>query len=382
MWRSWVIAGVVAAAVSMTLPAWAGDITIHLPKRSHLTPVQKLNREGVEEVRKHKYEKAEAIFYRAYLLDPNDPFTLSNLGYISELKGLVDRAERFYTLAAQSATDATIDLASSKRMQGRSVNEALAIPDSTLQMNHDNVEAVRLLSQGRAPEADLLLQRTLKNDPRNVFTLNNLGVAKEMEGESQEALKYYDYVAALHSDESAIVTLNRSWCGRPISDMAAQNAKALRARLENQDNVNARVQEMNSRGVSALNRNDLATAMQDFKQAYRLDPNNAFALNNYGYLSELSGDRETAQYFYDNALRAGGANLNVGLATRRSAEGMRLFQVAGDNNQKVENQLNLQREARRREREPVLLRRRDNSIVVEPSSPPQNVPQQPNPSPQ
>jgi hypothetical protein len=37
-------------------------------------------------VRKKQYEKAEAIFYKAYLYDPTDPFTLNNLGYISELR--------------------------------------------------------------------------------------------------------------------------------------------------------------------------------------------------------------------------------------------------------------------------------------------------------
>ncbi|MHB1858453.1 MAG: tetratricopeptide repeat protein, partial [Acidobacteriaceae bacterium] len=63
--------------------AWAKDLRITVPKHSHLTPVQRLNREGVEAVRKHEYEKAEAMFYRAYLYDASDPFTLNNLGYIS-----------------------------------------------------------------------------------------------------------------------------------------------------------------------------------------------------------------------------------------------------------------------------------------------------------
>jgi len=43
--------------------------------------------------------------------------------------------------------------ASSSKVEGRTMKEALAIPDMPLQVNHDNVEAVRLLSQGRAPEA-------------------------------------------------------------------------------------------------------------------------------------------------------------------------------------------------------------------------------------
>src|SRR5579864_1522913 len=208
--RIWTAIGVLAFGLAAAVPgATAGDRKITLPKRSNLTPVQKLNREGVEALRKRNYEKAETLFYKAYLLDPDDPFTLNNLGYISELQGRVDRAERFYELAGQQATDAVIDQATSQRMTGRSVKEALATPDLPLQINHNNLEAVRLLSQGRAPEADLLLQQTLKSDPQNVFTLNNLGVAKEMEGESQEALNYYDAASGAPSDKTAVVTLDR-----------------------------------------------------------------------------------------------------------------------------------------------------------------------------
>src|SRR5438105_4431160 len=173
---------VVLSSVTMlwAMQAQAGDLKITLPRRSHMTPVQKLNREGVEAVRKHDNRKAEAIFYKAYLLDPDDPFTLNNLGYVAELEGQVDRAQQFYQLAGQQASDAVIERASSQRVEGRPIKEVLAVSDLPLQINHDNVEAVRLLSQGRAPEADLLLQNDLKSDPQNIFTLNNLGVAKEM----------------------------------------------------------------------------------------------------------------------------------------------------------------------------------------------------------
>jgi Flp pilus assembly protein TadD len=108
-----------------------------------------------------------------------------------------------------------------------------------------------------------------------------------------------------------------------------------------------------------------------------LDPNNAFALNNIGYVSEIEGDRETAQFFYDSAARAGGANQKVGLATRRSAEGMRLLQVASDSDSKVEAKVTQEREARRQQRQPIVLHRRDNSVVEEPTAAPAPVnPQQ------
>jgi Flp pilus assembly protein TadD len=341
-----------------------------------MTPVQKLNQEGVEAIHKRSYGKAETYFYKAYLLDPDDPFTLNNLGYVSELQGQVDRAQRYYSLAGRMATEAAIAKASSPRLEGRTLKEALAIPDQPLQINHDNVEAVRLLSQGRGPEADLLLQKDLKTDPNNIFTLNNLGVAKETEGESQEALRYYDTAAAMNSDAAAVVTLDKSWRGKPVTQMAAENAKRLRSRLETQMTLEMQLAELNNRGVSAINRNELKAAEQDFMKAYQLDPNNAFANNNIGYLAEIQGDRETAQFFYDRAQALGGAGMTVGLATRSSAEGKRLGEVASENDSSVEAKVQEERNIRRRQREPILLHRRDNSVVEEPTTPPSIQPQQ------
>jgi Flp pilus assembly protein TadD len=380
-WKRWVVVGVIGSTLGAATGASAGDLKITLPKRSQTTPVQRLNREGVEAIRKHKYERAETLFYKAYLFDPDDPFTLNNLGYISELQGQVDRAQRFYELAGQQASDAVIARASSRRVEGRSMKEALAVPDEPLQLNHDNVEAVRLLSQGRAPEADLFLKRVLEKDENNIFTLNNMGVAKEMEGESQAALKFYDEAAALHSDASAVVTLDHSWRGKPVSEMAAQNARKLRTRLEAEEkNPGVRVAELNISGVSAINRNDLSGAEQAFRKAYAADPNNAFAVNNIGYVAEIEGDRETAQFFYDRAKTVAG-KATVGLATRRSAEGSKLLQVAEQSDAKVEAKVKQERDIRRAQHEPILLRRRDNSAVEEPATPAASgsVPQQQNP---
>src|ERR1700735_3236668 len=96
--------------VCFGLPQVQGqDLKITLPRRSQLTPVQRLNRDGVDAVRKQQYDKAEALFYKAYLYDPSDPFTLNNLGYIAELQGELDRAQQFYKLASEQGTDAYID---------------------------------------------------------------------------------------------------------------------------------------------------------------------------------------------------------------------------------------------------------------------------------
>ena len=361
--RSFFSALVIIAAVLSSQSAQAGDLKITIPRRSKLTPVQRLNREGVEALRKHNYSKAEELFYKAYLFDPDDAFTLNNLGYISELQGQVDRAQKFYTLAAEQSSEAVVDLASSDRAKGQPMRAVLDITNEPLQINHANVEAVRLLSQGRGPEADLILQEAIKSDPHNVFTLNNMGVAKEMEGEEQEALKYYDEASAADPGLTAVVTTSRVWRGRPVSEMARENAKGLRQHLAKEKNMEEQIAELNLRGVSAINRNDLRSADADFRQAYKLDPNNAFTLNNIGFVAEMDGDRETAQFFYDRARESAGANAVVGVATRRTAEGRKLFSVAEDSDLKVGSKIAQERAALQQQREPVALRRRDNSIV-------------------
>jgi len=377
--KRWLGPAVIAVAALACQSVQAGDIKITIAKRGKLTPVQRLNREGVEAVRKHDYKTAEALFYKAYLFDPDDAFTLNNLGYIAELEGQIDRAQQFYSLAADQSSDAVVDLSSKGQLRGQPMKAAVDISNAPLQINHANVEAVRLLQQGRAPEADLLLQEVLKSDPMNVFTLNNMGVAKEMEGEEQEALRYFDNASRAGSDAAAVVTTSPGWRGRPVRQMAQQNAMVLREHLSHEQDLPEQVAELNLRGVSAVNRNDLGTADADFRKAYALDPGDAFTLNNIGFVAELEGDRETAQFFYQQARQAGGANVTVGAATSRTAQGKKLFAVAEDNGAQVQFKVAQEHDLLRRQQGPVALRRRDNSIVEDslPTSRPNSTRQKP-----
>lgn len=364
--RTWVTTNLLfLTAVAALQPAHARDLKINIPRRSILTPVQRLNREGVEALQKHKLEKAEQLFYKAYLYDPENSFTLNNLGYVSELEGQLERARQFYALAAAQPSDAVVDIASEKRVKGLPMRSAMSTSSEPLLINHDNVEAVRLLSQGRSAEADVLLQEALKKDPLNVFTLNNLGAAKEMEGEKEQALSYYDRAAKAASDASAVVTANRAWRGHQVTRMAEENAATLRTHLSHENDVAQRVAELNLRGVSAVNRHDMASAEQDFRKAYALDPNNAFSLNNIGYVAEMEGDRETAQFFYEKARQAMGSEATVGVASSSSAEGKRLGALADESFSQVQARVSQQREEMRRQGGPVVLRHRDNSPVEE-----------------
>jgi Flp pilus assembly protein TadD len=250
-----------------------------------------------------------------------------------------------------------------------------------MQTNRNNVEAVRLLSQGRASEAEVLLRKTLAANPRNAFTINNLGVALEAQGKWEEALTYYAAAANAHSNEQVVVAVNRDWRGKPVSEMAAQSYRSLRERMGPRETAESQAARLALRGVSAVNRNDWQEAEQDFRQAYILDPDSAISLNNAGFLAERNGDLETAQFFYEKASRAKNADSRVDLATRRSAEGRRLFQVAGDSDEKVDAKMTAQTAARQRRQGPVQLKRRDGTPIPprQPgsSAEPQQVPRPP-----
>src|SRR5262245_27804345 len=195
---------------------------LHLPKKSKPTPVQQYNRDGVAAIDKHDYKKAKELFYKAYLLDPDDPFTLNNLGYIAELEGDVERAQRFYQLSQDERSQATVDLASNDNIKGKAVAEVAGHAHTgNVQSNVLNVEAISLLNRDRVSEADAILQKALRIDPRNPFTLNNMGYTKEREGELEAAINYYRAAADANSNEPVIVTVNKSWRGRAISKVAA-----------------------------------------------------------------------------------------------------------------------------------------------------------------
>jgi Flp pilus assembly protein TadD len=166
-----------------------------------------------------------------------------------------------------------------------------------------------------------------------------------------------------------IVAVNKSWRGRGISRIAAGNAKNARAALGEEDTVEARVARLNQRGVSALNRNHRADARKYFVQAYKLAPNDAFTLNNMGYVSELDGDRESADFYYAKAKGADNHERHVTLASRREDEGKRLVEVADQNDNKTDASLQAEQDLRRRSgKAPVLIERSTRRPAVTPDN--------------
>jgi Flp pilus assembly protein TadD len=351
------------------------DLRLSLPKGSRITPVQQLNRDGVKELKRGRINKAKERFVKAYLLDPDDPFTLNNLGYIAELEGDVDRALKYYQLAANTSTEAVIDDASRKGLKGQPVNMVFqSSQTSAYQQNKANFQAMTLLGKGRMFEAERVLRTAIQADPKNPFLLDSLGYVMESEGDLRAALQYYSEAASLHSDERVLLTPVKKWRGKTISEIAAHNADVVREAISKGEDTDAQVARLNLRGVSALNHNDAADARKFFLDAYRLDPQNAFTLNNIGYVDELNGDRETAEMYYEAARVARQANERVTYATRADAEGRKVGPLAETNQDAVDATLKAIQQRKRRARRPIQLTLRGSDAPPSANKPKQQPP--------
>ncbi len=369
-------------ALPLAMNGEDAHIRIPLGSRGSATPVQKLNQQAVAELRKHNFQKARGLLYRAYLIDQNDPFTLNNLGYVSELTGDLERARQYYELAANHKTEAVVAKSTVKQVEGQPIDRVVAgMADRNMQVNRINMEALHFLSQDRPEEADMLLTRALAMDPKNPFTLNNFGFAKETEGELEAAERYYQQAADIRSDEPVLVTTRKDWRGKPVSKVAGNNAKAVRELMRRERDVHEQVARLNLRGVSAINRNDRRAAYDFFVKAYKLDPYDAFTLNNMGYVAEMNGDRETAQDFYRRAQRADRRNERVTYSSRLDMQGRKMIDVAQVNDDTIDSRIQQMAEMRRRRSggAPIQLKRRDNTPVTEPETPPATTPDEPAP---
>jgi Flp pilus assembly protein TadD len=350
----------------------AGDLKIPIPRKGVSTPSQKLNREGVAQLKHGHQEKAKKLFYKAYLLDPDDPFTLNNLGYVSELEGDADRALRYYALAARDRTNAVIDQSSEADLKGKPLDEAFRqVQGSNQAINRINERAIVMLQEGHVFEARNLLQSEQPHYPQDPFLLNNLGYAMETVGDIDGALRAYSAAASLHSTQKVVVTPRAKWRGRPISEVAAKNAAAVSEQIAKGEGVEATAARLNLRGVAALNDNHPAAAKEFFMQAYQKDAQNAFTLNNLGYVSELAGDRESAEMYYEAARTGKNATARVSYSTRREAEGQKIDSLADNNQTDVDATLKAVQETKRREQRPIELKRRDGTPVsIEPDATP------------
>jgi hypothetical protein len=125
---------------------------------------------------------------------------------------------------------------------------------------------------------------------------------------SEGALRCYSAAASMHSTQRVVVTPRVKWRGRPISEVAAGNARPSASKSPAAKALEAATARLNLRGVAALNDNHPSGCAGVFLAGVSTDAQNAFTLNNLGYVAEMAGDRESAEMYYEAARSGRDAN--------------------------------------------------------------------------
>lgn len=230
------------------------------------------------------YTGAYAKFALAIELDANYAKAHYNAGWVSEQLGNLPQAESHYRSAMeldasyQDAIDALADVLS---QQGKGI-EAVALYQAQIEKNPDDLKTRTTLMEAMvaAEDHDGAIEQArqiLLKDPKNVGAYRSLSRVYFAKGEYE------------------------------MSQLCADKAKTL---AEGDAGI------YNNMGVTYLMMDDEAAAIEEFKTARKLDPDNLEANLNLGWVAVNSGDYLLAQDCFEKALDGspGSIDAKLGLA--------------------------------------------------------------------
>ena len=194
-----------------------------------------------------------------------------------------------------------------------------------------NTRAEKLIAEGRYVEANVLLDRAIERNPKNIFALMNRGANKSLLGDNIGAIEDYSRIIKIHNDNTmALVNRGKSRArlgdfhgaiedfDRAIETIGGENNSTFR--LVFTDNFFTRTEvcqfavEMEAirleRGVARLNLGYLQKAFEDLNYAIQWGFELAISYYMMGFLYIADGNIELACEMLMKALMLGNANAN------------------------------------------------------------------------
>lgn len=202
-------------------------------------------------------------------------------------------------------------------------------PDKIIYHRECNIAAENLIREGVAEKAEEILQAVLQDDTRNYRALNNLGLLRWYQQNTDEAFSYFSravesnpwYIDALvNLHDCALVSdrvddfkpwLEKSMQVHPFHPELVQIQKSLQkgeipSRLQDYFNANQKEQSNKQRIAEAqqmLNHGDYNNAVLAFHDILEKDPACVEAFNGIGISAFYRGDYEDARKLFEMALK-------------------------------------------------------------------------------
>ena len=234
------------------------------------------NNLGVLDYRQGRLEDAMTNYREAMRLNPKDPEAQRNLGIVLMDLGRTAEADpyirRAYALNPESP-EVLSNLASLTLREGR-LDEAVALFQRALALQPDfpaarNNLGITLEKLGRFPEAEQQYREVLRLDPQSSIAQDNLGYVLLQQRKFAETVAHWTDVLRQRPD-AAVAHAGRAAAleglGRLDESIAAYR-EAIRF-PENAQSANVR----NDFGVALAQRGRTAEAVEQFREALRLNP--------------------------------------------------------------------------------------------------------------
>ena len=164
--------------------------------------VSKVNEEAIVMLQAGHVIEAKNLLQSAQPRFPHDPFLLNNLGYALETIGDIEGAQRAYSEAASVHSTRKVIVTPRLKWRGRPISEvaaanAVAVSEQIAKGEgleaataRLNLRGVAALNDNHPSQAREFFLQAYQRDPRNAFTLNNLGYVSELAGDREGAESY------------------------------------------------------------------------------------------------------------------------------------------------------------------------------------------------
>jgi tetratricopeptide (TPR) repeat protein len=194
----------------------------------------RMNLEAMRLLSENRGFEATSLLQQALSLDPQDPFTLNNLGVADETVGDFWNALKYYRAAADLHSSEPVVIAVDRAWRGKPVSDMAAASAKRLEkrlqtINPGYERALMLSRRGVFAEnqndwnaaRDYFL-RAYSADPSDAFSLNNRAYVAERDGDLETAKFYYEK-ARRAQDASAPVGMatDSNAQGKPLFAVAS-----------------------------------------------------------------------------------------------------------------------------------------------------------------
>jgi Tfp pilus assembly protein PilF len=211
-------------------------------------PSFRSNRANVQAImllEKGRIFEAESVLKSALRSDANNPFLLDTLGYVMESEGDLQMASQYYSAAASVHSDERVLLTLKPKWWGKPISEVAAQSAQAVSeilakgegMNAHvarlNLRGVSALNHNDTVTAQKCFTEAYSLDPRNAFTINNIGYIAELNGDRETADMYYASArTAMEANERVTFATRSGAEGRKLGSLAETNEEDVESKLK------------------------------------------------------------------------------------------------------------------------------------------------------